>query len=599
MGGKEGGRSVAADPIVATPGPLPAAWQEQLTSCVVDENVGLPDAALLTFRDPNHELLTATGITIGSPLTVSVATTSSQAPKRLFTGEVTGLELDTDDTGSFTVVRAMSKAHRLMRGRKVTAFRNMTAAAIVRKVATGAGLSAGRIQAKPITYTQISQANVSDWEFLQGLAQEHGVTVRVDEKGRLDFAALKPAASAPSPNTPATKSPFVLEYGRNLMALRAALTAVDQVDKVEVRGWNVATKRPLIAEENATKSTTVRPGLTAAEATGKFGKGARMRVTDTPYGTQAEATAAARALAASMSAGLGEIEAVAEGNPELRAGVPIALGNVGPKFSGRFTATAVHHVLEPGNGYRTTVLVSTSPDRSLTGLVTGANAPDRGPRIPGLATGIVTDIKEAGKAERGWVKLKFPWLDDAYVTDWVRTVQLGGQGGGGVFSPDVNDEVLVGFEQGCLDRPYVLGGLYNGRDNPSPHDLPLVDRTTGKVNRRSLVSRKGHRLELIDSTTKTPGIRLTSGDKRLDIRMDEKRRTIDITVSAVGGRRALSSVSLTDRGITLDAGTGDITLTGKSVSIDAKTSVSINGRTNVGIDGGAMATLRGRMVHIN
>ncbi|MEV0697104.1 VgrG-related protein [Saccharopolyspora sp. NPDC050389] len=599
MGAKEGGRSVAADPIVATPGPLPAAWQEQLTSCVVDENVGLPDAALLTFRDPNHELLTATGITIGSPLTVSVATTGSQAPKRLFTGEVTGLELDTDGTGSFTVVRAMSKAHRLMRGRKVTAFRNMTAAAIVRKVATGAGLRAGRIDAKPITYTQLSQANVSDWEFLQNLAQEHGVTVRIDEKGRLDFAALKPAASAPAPATPATRSPFVLEYGRNLMALRAVLTAMDQVDKVEVRGWNVATKRPLIAEENATRSTTVRPGLTAAKATGKFGKGARMRVTDTPYGTQAEAAAAARALAASMSAGLGEIEAVAEGNPELRAGVPVALGNVGPDFSGRFTATAVHHVLEPGNGYRTTVLVSTSPDRSLTGLVTGANAPDRGPRIPGLATGIVTDIKEAGKAERGWVKLKFPWLDDAYVTDWVRTVQLGGQGGGGVFSPDVNDEVLVGFEQGSLDRPYVLGGLYNGRDNPSPHDLPLVDRTTGKVNRRSLVSRKGHRLELIDSTTDAPGLRLTSGNKRLDIRMDEKRRTIDITVSAVGGKRALSSVSLTDRGITLDAGNGDITLTGRSVSIDAKTSVSINGRTNVGIDGGAMATLRGRMVHIN
>lgn len=598
MGTQDSGRSVAADPVVTASGPLPPVWQDQLVSCAVDENVGLPDAATLTFRDPNHEMLTATGITIGSPLTVSVASTSSQAPKPIFTGEVTALELDTDGTGSFTVVRAMSKAHRLMRGRKVRAFRNMTAAAIVRKVASGAGLRPGRIKPKPITYKQLSQANVSDWEFLQNLAQEHGVIARVDEQGKLDFTTLDPASGAPAPSTSAAKSPFVLEYGRNLLALRAALTAADQVDTVEVRGWNVDTKKPLVAKESPTTSDTVRPGMTATEATRKFGQKTQLLVTDTPYGTQAETSAAARSAAASMRAGLGEVEAVAEGNPELRAGVPIALGNVGPSFSGRYTATAVHHILEPGQGYRTTVLVSTSTDRSLTGLVTGGNAPDRGPRMPGLATGIVTDIKEAGKAERGWVKLKFPWLADDYVTDWVRTVQLGGRDGGGVFSPDVNDEVLVGFEQGCLDHPYVLGGLYNGKDNPSPHDLPLVDRTTGRVNRRSLVSRKGHRLELVDSTTDS-GLRLTSGTKRLDIRFNEKQRSIDITVRAVGGKRTLSSMSLTDRGITLDAGAGDLKLTGRSISIDAKTSVSVNGRTNVSLDGGAMATLRGRMVRIN
>ncbi|RKT88677.1 Uncharacterized conserved protein, implicated in type VI secretion and phage assembly [Saccharopolyspora antimicrobica] len=590
MGGAGAGRSIAADPVVTSGGPLPPAWQKQLTGCVVDENVGLPDTATLTFRDPDHELLTATGITIGAPLAVSVVTTGSRAPEELFAGEVTALELDSDGTGSFTVVRATSKAHRLMRGRKVVAFRNMTATAIVRKVVTGAGLRPGRIEAKPITYPQLSQANVSDWEFLQDLAQEHGVVVRVDGKGTVDFAALDPASGAPAPTTSAARSPFVLEYGRNLMALRAALTAADQVDSVEVRGWNVATKSPLLARESPATSDTVRPGLTASSATRKFGGKARLLVADTPYGTQAEAAAAARSLAESMRAGFGEFEAVAEGDPKLRAGTPVALGNVGSAFSGKYTATAVHHVLEPGQGYRTTVLVSSSPDRSLAGLAAGACAA-RGPRMPGLATGIVTDIKEEGRGERGRVRLKFPWLDPDYVTDWVRTVQLGGQGGGGVFSPDVNDEVLVGFEQGSLDRPYVLGGLYNGRDSPSPHDLPLVDRTSGKVNRRSLVSRKGHRLELIDSATGPPGIRLASGDKRLDIRFDEKANTIEISVRGPGGRRVLSSVKLTAGGIELDAGTGDITLSGRSVSV--------NGRTGVEIDGGARATLRGAMVHIN
>lgn len=164
------GRLFTADPVVETPAELPQIWAAQLVSCVVDENVGLPDAAQLTFRDPDHEFLQATGITIGTPLKVSVVTVSGQARELLFNGEVTALELDRDSTGSFTVVRAYSKAHRLQRGRKVVAYRNMTASAIVRKVAAGAGLACGTVQAAPVTYKQLSQANVSDWDFLQFLA---------------------------------------------------------------------------------------------------------------------------------------------------------------------------------------------------------------------------------------------------------------------------------------------------------------------------------------------------------------------------------------------------------------------------------------------
>ncbi|WP_335935000.1 VgrG-related protein [Streptomyces sp. PTD5-9] len=584
------GRSFAADPIVEAPGELPPVWAAQLVSCVVDENVGLPDTAVLTYRDPDHKLLTATGLTIGTPLNISVVTVQERARERLFTGEVTAVELDSDTTGSFTVVRAFSKAHRLQRGRKVVAFRNMRAADIVRKVAAGAGLACGRVEAAPVTYRQLTQPNVSDWEFLQYLAGESGAHVRVDDQGLLQFVRPRPAASAPSPDTSAARNPMVLEYGRNLLALRAVLTGADGADDVEVRGWDVETKTRLVAREQSVRSDTVSPGMSPSKAAGAFGAGARLTVADTPYRTQAEATAVAGSLASSVSSGFGEIEAVAEGNPHLRAGEPVALGNVGPAFSGRYTATAAHHVLEPNGGYRTTVLVSAAPDRSLAGLAGGANAPSRSPRVPGLAIGVVTDIRE-GRDERGWVRLKFPWLDDTYVSDWVRTVQWGGQGGGGVFSPEVNDEVLVGFEQGLLDSPYVLGGLYNGVDKPSPHDVPLVDPTSGRVNRRSLVSRSGHRLELLDSPRGTSGVRLASGDKRLDVTLDERRDEIALKVFAPGGARVLSSVTLSASGITLDAGTGEVNVKGSSVTV--------NGRTGVTVDGGLLAVLKAKLIRIN
>lgn len=567
-------RSFAADPVV-TAGSLSPTWAKRLVSCVVDENVGLPDLAVLTYRDGNHELLADSGIKIGMPVTVSVVTVESKAQVQLFGGEVTGLEADGDSTGSFTVIRAMSKAHRLFRGRRVEAFRNVPAATVVRQVARNAGLTVGRVELSPVRYAQISQAGVSDWEFLQQLAREHGVTVQVDDKGTLELLKPKPASSAPDPRT--DDSPLVLRHG-DLLSLRASLTSSDQVERVEVRAWDVATKKAFVAVEPANRSKTTLPGFGESVA----GKRTTMLVADTPYSTQAEADTAARSLAESVGAGYAEIEAVAKGHPQLRAGVPIALADAGPAFSGRYTPSSVRHVLEPENGYRSIVTVSSSPDRSLAGLALGGNAPARSPRMPGLATGIVTDVKEVGRDQRGWVRLKFPWLDDNYVTDWVRTVQWGGVGGGGVFSPEVNDEVLVGFEQGSLDRPYVLGGLYNGIDQPSPHDLPLVDPTSGRVNRRSLVSRKGNRLELLDGLT-TAGVRLQTGDKRLDITLDEKTGSIDIRVSAPRGRRVLGSISLNARGITVDAGLGDLVLKGRTVSVE----------------GGTHAALKAPLVEIN
>ncbi|ARI52153.1 VgrG-related protein [Streptomyces griseobrunneus] len=583
------GRSFAADPVVEIPAELPLGWAAQLVSCVVDENIGLPDTAVLTYRDPDHDLLSESGITLGTPLRISVVTVQDRARERLFTGEVTAIELDHDTTGTFTVIRAFSRAHRLQRGRKVVAYRNMKTADIVRKVAAGAGLTCGKVEAAPITYKQLTQPNVSDWEFLQHLAAESGAQVRVDDQGVLQFTRPKPASSAPSPDTRAAKHPMVLEYGDNLLALRAVVTGSDGAGDVEVRGWNVDTKTRLVAREQSVRSRTVTPGMSPSVAAGAFGASARMTVADTPYRTQAETTAVAGAVSAQVSSGFGEIEAVAFGNPQLRAGEPVALGNVGPAFSGRYTATAAHHVLEPDGGYRTTVIVSASPDRSLAGL-TGGGAPARGPRIPGLAIGVVTDIRE-GKGQRGWVRLKFPWLDDTYVTDWVRTVQWGGNGGGGVFSPEVNDEVLVGFEQGLLDSPYVLGGLYNGVDRPSEHDVPLVDKTSGKVNRRSLVSRSGNRLELLDTPRGPSGVRLASGNKRLEVVLDERRNEIALTVHAPGSKRPQSSVTLSSSGITLDAGTGNVEVKGRSVTI--------NGKTGVTVDGGLLAVLKAKLIRIN
>jgi uncharacterized protein involved in type VI secretion and phage assembly len=67
----------------------------------------------------------------------------------------------------------------------------------------------------------------------------------------------------------------------------------------------------------------------------------------------------------------------------------------------------------------------------------------------------------------GQVKVKYPWMDDSQESFWARIAGPGGGKQRGLyFLPEVDDEVLVAFEQGDFNHPYIIGGLYNGKDAP-------------------------------------------------------------------------------------------------------------------------------------
>ena len=99
---------------------------------------------------------------------------------------------------------------------------------------------------------------------------------------------------------------------------------------------------------------------------------------------------------------------------------------------------------------------------------------------------------------QGQVKVKFPWLASDE-SAWARlAAPMAGAGRGFYFLPEMNDEVLVAFEQGDINRPYVIGCLWNGRDAP-PEPASNVVGAHGKVNQRILKSRLGHTITIDDS----------------------------------------------------------------------------------------------------
>lgn len=196
----------------------------------------------------------------------------------------------------------------------------------------------------------------------------------------------------------------------------------------------------------------------------------------------------------------------------------------------------------------------------------------------------------------GRVRLRFAWQeeeDDA--SPWVRVALPFATDGGGVkFKPEENDEVLVSFEEGNVERPYVSGYLLSERCNKSWGALP----------ERSVTSRNGHGITFDDGnslsflTNLVPaanfitsfipesvwpdalyddnhvaalagGMTLRDQYGLYEISMSSDERSISIQSSL--GNVKLNAFT----GITISAPNGDIKIEGKNVEISASNKVSV------------------------
>jgi uncharacterized protein involved in type VI secretion and phage assembly len=105
----------------------------------------------------------------------------------------------------------------------------------------------------------------------------------------------------------------------------------------------------------------------------------------------------------------------------------------------------------------------------------------------GVVIALVTSLDDPEGLGR--IKLRFPWMRDEPETAWARVAApMAGPQTGFFFQPEVDHEALVAFEHGDVNRPYVIGYLWNGADKP-PADEPL---------KRVLKTGKGHTITLDD-----------------------------------------------------------------------------------------------------
>jgi phage protein D len=551
-----------------------------LEQVVVDQHLHQPDMFAIRLRDGGeHDVLSRNGVEIGARITIATPALGDQPSEPLFTGEITALEAEYDHAGSHAIARGYDPAHRLLRGRRTRAFKNVKDSDIARQVAVDAGLHIGGIDESQTVHDHVSQVNLSDWDFLKARAREAGFEMLMTA-GRFCFQRPKESSHAPAASDLSSTDPLQLVLGQDLLEFSPRVTSSEQVSEVHVRGWDPKQKVAVVGTATAaTVSAQLRdrPGAIAA----RFNAQPHVTV-DRPLSSQSEVDTAAKAIAEQVGSAFAEAEGLARGNPRLTAGTAVSVGLVAESFVGRYTLTRARHIFDD-LGYRTRFTVSGRQERSLLGLVSlGASngaASAGGPPVNGVVSALVTDNKDPDDAGR--VKLKFPWLSDDYESDWARLAQLGaGPQSGAVFIPEVGDEVLVAFEFGDVRRPYVIGGLYNGKDKPRLGD-GLFDH--GKVKRRGFVSRRGHRIVLLDDAGKS-GIALITSDGKLKVALKETDSTIHISCQGKVTIESQQSMSLTSQ---------------QDITIEAQTNLSLKGNAGVTVESSAITEIKGSMVKIN
>ncbi len=592
-----------------------------LEEVVVDQNYFLPTEFTILLHDQRGPVANTfvytdnmLAITLGTSVKISFGHTTGSTKvltsNLLVDGEVTSIEPIYDGAEVYLRIRGYDCGHRLTHGKATRTYGDGSPygvgigdADIVKKIASEAGLSAkcDALSLMSVKYKYVMQYNQNDWDFLWTRANQLGYQVYVEGKD-LHFC--------PAGKSRSSTSPSKLDFGGNLIRFEPRAAAMGQITQTEAYGWDPSQKKNVsstaVAELSAGGTKALANTVPAnAQMKTAFSSSAKDMVIEpgasTVPQTKAYADAAFSRASSSFMQAYGELD---EGDPYLVVGSTVVINGLGLRFSGEYYVTEAHHVFRHG-AYRTSFYVTGGIPNTFRSLILGPEKEHQLNRINGVVTGIVTSNNDPEKLGR--VQVKYPWLPKMSGSElsscWARLTFVGGGADRGiVFLPEVNDEVLLAFENGDMSSPYVLGVLYNGKDKLPKGIGEMIDTGAKKVNERVIVSRSGHKIVLDDSSGKEKiTIQDKTGKNMIEIDSAKNEFKIisegkldlqskgDLTVTTEGKltlKAKQDFTAQTDAGMTLKAQKAIGLNATQKVEIKANQSVEVSGNQKIDLKSG-------------
>ena len=149
-------------------------------------------------------------------------------------------------------------------------------------------------------------------------------------------------------------------------------------------------------------------------------------------------------------------------DPELKIGGRAELSDINGKAMETYRIIEIKHCYDGEDYYNEFVGI---PDLFNAAPYIDTEAVPKGEEQPAI---VVDNNDPMGM---GRVRVQFPWQEDkGQKTPWIRLIQPhSGAGKGFHFIPEIGEEVLVGFESGNAEKPFVMGTHYNGSETSSYH----------------------------------------------------------------------------------------------------------------------------------
>lgn len=545
---------------------LATAWLDRLTAVRVDLQLGLVGRATLRFRDFGAALAEASLFALDTPVTIGKA-----GGAQFFSGTVVGVTLDQGESRQpELVVTADDAAHKLALATATKTYLNSSYSTILSGIASSYQLSVTSAQQESAVQPYVLQSG-TDLDFLNEMCArtgrvwwvEKGKTLRFEKAGTSD-------------------STVKLTFGEDLDSFSVRASSL-RPDKVQVVGWDPAQQEAIVGDSTP-PSTKPKGDLVDSYVAG--GGSNTLVVRDAAPLTTAEANAMASSIfAATASDGV-----VARGSGDFNASIALAVtaqvADAGPA-AGSYLVTAVEHLYDL-NGFVTRFTAGPHRPSHLVDVL-GVPTAGSGFSLAGVVTGVVTNV--ADPDNQGKVKVKYATQGSTVESPWARVVTIGaGKGRGLEFQPEVNDEVLVAFEQGDTRRPLVLGGLFSTKNTlPTSPKAGNVDGSN--IAYRRITSRLGHVIELADGTSddaKYVLVQLAGGEHKLRIGADKTDLTVankPLTITNGGAKIVFSD-------------SGDVTIEGKTITLKADTTIDIQAGSKATVKGTQEVDVQGAQVQV-
>ncbi|MDQ3299608.1 MAG: phage baseplate assembly protein V, partial [Myxococcota bacterium] len=205
----------------------------------------------------------------------------------------------------------------------------------------------------------------------------------------------------------------------------------------------------------------------------------------------------------------------------------------------------------------------------------------RATKMRGVYLAIVVDNKEGADNPGYRVKVKYPWMSEQEQTFWARiATPMGGKDRGTYFLPEIEDQLLVVFEHGDINRPIVIGAVW------SKQQEPVEVNASGSNNTKLIKSKSGHRV-IFDDKDGEEKITIVDQTKKNKIVLDSKAKLIKIESAGDIEIKAQANVVMHSNALKLGTSEG-FKGKGKDVLTHATSTFSIKAGTEIHIVGSSV-----------